>query len=48
MIRELIVERMTNNPERRALGLRGPNHDICPVNCCLSGAGRPAASAAAN
>lgn len=46
MIRELIVERMTGNPERRALGTRGPNHDICPVNCCLSGAGRPAAAPA--
>jgi len=36
MIRELIVERMTEKPERRALGERGPNHDICPVGCCLS------------
>lgn len=35
MIRELIVERMTANPVRRALGERGPNHDICPVGCCL-------------
>jgi len=37
MIRELIVERMTANPERRALGRLGPSHDICPVDCCLSG-----------
>ena len=35
MIRELIVERMTARPERPALGRRGPNHDICPVGCCL-------------
>ena len=35
MIRELIVERMTENPERLALGKREPNHDICPINCCL-------------
>ena len=35
MIRELIVERMTANPERRAIGLRPPNHDICPPDCCL-------------
>lgn len=42
MIRELIVERMTENPERLALGNRGPNHDVCPVNCCLLGGGRPA------
>jgi ferrochelatase len=36
MIRELIVERMTENPERRALGMRGPSHDVCPVGCCLA------------
>lgn len=35
MIRELIVERMTENPERLVLGTRGPNHDVCPINCCL-------------
>jgi ferrochelatase len=37
MIRDLIVERMTANPVRPALGARGPNHDICPLNCCLKG-----------
>ena len=36
MIRELIEERMTASPERRALGRFGPNHDICPVGCCLA------------
>lgn len=47
MIRRLVVERMTDNPGRLALGVRGPNHDICPVNCCLSGAtARPPAPAA--
>ncbi len=35
MIRELIEERMTENPDRPALGYRPPNHDICPANCCL-------------
>lgn len=35
MIRELIVERMAEKPERPALGTRGPNHDVCPVTCCL-------------
>ncbi|PJF21669.1 MAG: ferrochelatase [Phototrophicales bacterium] len=35
MIRELIVERMTQNPVRPALGRRGAGHDICPINCCL-------------
>ncbi len=35
MIRELIVERMTANPERRALGDIGPSHDVCGRMCCL-------------
>ncbi len=39
MIRELIVERMTESPERRALGTIGPNHDICPKDCCRLGTG---------
>ena len=47
MIRELIVERMRTSPERRALGNRGPSHDVCPVNCCLRGEGRPLPTAAA-
>lgn len=39
MIRELVLERMTDAPvERRALGMRGANHDVCPVDCCLLGA----------
>ena len=37
MVRDLIVERMTADPERPALGGRAPNHDFCPVDCCLSG-----------
>lgn len=41
MIRELILERMTAYPLRRALGARGPAHDICPLNCCLQSEGRP-------
>ena len=41
MIRELIEERMTANPVRRTLGSRGPKHDVCPLNCCLSGARPP-------
>lgn len=35
MIRELVVERMTASPQRRALGQYPANHDICPLNCCL-------------
>jgi ferrochelatase len=38
MIRELVEERLTANPVRRALGLLGPNHDVCPLNCCRDGA----------
>ncbi len=34
MIRELIVERITASPLRPALGCYGPNHDVCPVDCC--------------
>jgi protoporphyrin/coproporphyrin ferrochelatase len=37
MLRELILERMTDRPERRALGSLGPSHDVCPADCCLDG-----------
>ncbi|MDQ1590306.1 MAG: protoporphyrin/coproporphyrin ferrochelatase [Pyrinomonadaceae bacterium] len=50
MIRDLIVERMTNDPVRPALGMRGAKEDVCPADCCLMGAaaaGRPAATAQA-
>ncbi|MDX2162383.1 MAG: ferrochelatase [bacterium] len=46
MIRDLIVERMTANPVRLAWGVRGPNHDVCPLHCCAKGeSARPAAQA---
>ena len=35
MIRELIEERMTDSPQRLALGTLGPSHDVCPDDCCL-------------
>jgi len=35
MIRELIVERMEENPVRLALGSHGPSPDVCPPDCCL-------------
>lgn len=35
MIRELIEERMTDAPQRLALGSIGPAHDVCPDDCCL-------------
>jgi protoporphyrin/coproporphyrin ferrochelatase len=34
MIRELIAERMSEAPERIALGVLGASHDVCPVDCC--------------
>jgi ferrochelatase len=41
MIRELIVERMSDNPQRLALGTMGPSHDVCPADCCLYTPRRP-------
>jgi ferrochelatase len=37
MIRELILER-TAGAEKRWLGELGPSHDVCPADCCPSGA----------
>ena len=37
MIRELIVERLMPNAERRFVGTRGAKADVCPLDCCLSG-----------
>ena len=34
MIRELVVERISETVSRQALGRFGPNHDICPAECC--------------
>ena len=41
MIRELITERMSDHPQRLALGSYGPSHDVCPVDCCLYTPQRP-------
>jgi protoporphyrin/coproporphyrin ferrochelatase len=35
MIRSLVLERLEDAP-REALGLRGPNWDACPVDCCFT------------
>ena len=35
MIRELIVERISDSPEKPALGTLGPSRDVCPDDCCL-------------
>ncbi len=42
MVRELILERTDPNTIRRALGTRGPSHDVCPPGHCMMGAVRPA------
>jgi len=34
MIRELILERLDSNAERRALGSLGPRPDVCAEDCC--------------
>jgi ferrochelatase len=48
MLRQLIAERLLPNEAKLAIGQFGPNHDVCPVDCCPAPqrAGRPAASEA--
>ena len=49
MIRELMLERIAPaDTPRRFLGERGPVPDVCPVDCCLMGAGRPVVAAASS
>lgn len=38
MICELVEERLSENPQRLAIGNCGPSHDKCPADCCASGA----------
>lgn len=47
MIRELVEERLWGeaDPLRRALGDRGPSHDLCPADCCRYEPRRPGATA---
>jgi ferrochelatase len=42
MIRELILERTVPDYPKRFAGTRGASHDVCPLDCCLMSAGRPA------
>jgi ferrochelatase len=35
MIRELVLERIEPGHPQRYLGTFGPNHDVCPADCCL-------------
>jgi ferrochelatase len=46
MLRQLIAERLCPDEPKLAVGLYGPNHDVCPVDCCPAPppAGRPLAS----
>ncbi len=41
MIRELVQERLEPGTARRVTGRFAPSHDVCPVDCCLPGTGRP-------
>ncbi len=34
MIRELVEERLGRTETRKAVGKRGPSHDVCPPDCC--------------
>jgi ferrochelatase len=44
MLRELIFERLSVSPERRAIGSYPASHDICPADCCPRPAGETAPS----
>lgn len=41
MIRELVEERLAEEPVRLAIGNYGPNHDVCPTDCCRYEPRRP-------
>jgi ferrochelatase len=43
MIRELVEERMSDDPQRPSLGSLGPSHDVCPADCCRYEPRRPGA-----
>jgi ferrochelatase len=38
MLRELIVERIDELPDKPAIGRFPANHDVCPADCCLPAA----------
>lgn len=41
MLVELVRERMDDSVEKKACGQFGPNHDVCPVDCCPRPPQRP-------
>ncbi len=43
MIRELVLERRGDQLTHIALGAMGPNHDVCPIDCCPPPPARPSA-----
>jgi ferrochelatase len=43
MVRDLVIERRDGRLERKALGVFGPSHDVCPADCCPAPA-RPGAT----
>ena len=47
MIRELIEERLGLTSGRLAVGRFAASHDVCPIDCCLPGTGRPSPWASA-
>jgi ferrochelatase len=44
MLVELIQERTGQIESKQAIGQFGPNHDVCPLDCCPAPARRPAAA----
>ena len=48
MLCQLIAERLSPGEAKLAIGQFGPNHDVCPLDCCPAGqrAGRPPVSEA--
>jgi ferrochelatase len=43
MVRELVLERRGDLSTKAALGVLGPSHDVCPVDCCAPPPRRPGA-----
>jgi ferrochelatase len=41
MIRELVEERLGLREGRASVGRFAASHDVCPIDCCLPGTGRP-------
>ena len=42
MVRQLVEERISAHPVRLAMGLHGPSHDACALDCCPAPVRRPA------